>query len=332
MKNNLKVNGTFKEYISKFKRKIKFPMNKSKDPIEIIESKSEGIKGESIQTKIYNWLSKLSLDERRQICTIFNKWLIDIIPKMYELYKSHNDVTFEPTDEMLDFFEENDNSFNSFDKKYLLSNDEVNSSVHKKLNEFNSIKNNKKKSIYDEYDYKKYFIFSHKNESEQKCSDADKLRRKMEIDFLNNIKFTSSVEDAMIVSDELLIDIEHFIKLSKFFSNNSCFKDWLDTFSNENGIFNYYLPTWMVKNKSNLTLCQIIYGFIEQSIIINYEYFFYTNRIYQSFHYKKIIRLIEEINSIEKQLNEKTYNINNIFSNSIKFYNKGDFLKRKINP
>ena len=83
MKNNLEVNGTFKEYVSKFKRKIKFPMNKSKDPIEIIESKSEGIKGESIQTKIYNWLSKLSLDERRQICTIFNKWLIDIIPKMY---------------------------------------------------------------------------------------------------------------------------------------------------------------------------------------------------------------------------------------------------------
>ena len=74
MKNNLKVNGAFKEYISKFKRKIKFPMNKSKDPIEIIESKSEGIKGESIQTKIYNWLSKLSLDERRQICTIFNRY------------------------------------------------------------------------------------------------------------------------------------------------------------------------------------------------------------------------------------------------------------------
>ena len=317
MKNNLKVNGTFKEYLSKFKRKIKFPMDNSKDPIEIIEPKSEGIKGEPIQSKIFNWLSKLSLDERRQICTIFNKLLIDTIPKMYGTYKRHNDVTFEPNDKMLEFFEENDNSFNSFFKKYLPLNEEVNSSVHKELKEFNSSINNTKNSINDVYDYNKYFVYSLKNESEQECSDADKLRKKMEIDFLNNIKFISSVEDAIIISDELLNDIDHFIKLCKFFSNNNCFKDWLDTFSNENGICNYYLPTWMVKNKSNLTFCQIISGFIEQSIIINYEYFFYTNKIYQSLHYNKIIRLIEEINSIEKQLNEKTYDINNIFSNSI---------------
>ena len=47
-------------------------------------------------------------------------------------------------------------------------------------------------------------------------------------------------------------------------------------------------------NNENLTLFQLIIGYIEQQIILNYEYYYYSKKIYENSYSKIIISLYEE--------------------------------------
>ena len=274
-------------------------------------------KGEIIQSKVLEWLSQLSPENKIKICTIQCKWLIEILYQMYLLFQRDNRITFEPSDEMLFFF----NEFNSLDSLNLLiydkisSLDEIDSNNNEKEEE--EINSNEKKNKEENDDiifYKKYFVSSKKKENK----NEEKIQ--YEKDFLQYIKIISLNDDqidTITISVDLLSDMDKFKRCFKFFSNDYYFKDWLLPLKNKKGIYNFMLPSWMHKKNISFSFCQIIIGFLEQHILLNYEYFYYTNKIYDLSYHKNIINIYEENNILEVKLKNKSELIDKIFSSKI---------------
>ena len=261
--------------------------------------------GNSLQVKIFYWFSKLNLPQKKNICAIYNKWLTDILPQMYDLYQKDNNITFKPTEELSEVFIDNAYSLHSYDLLNNLkstSNDVVNSSKNKECKEFDSSLNKNEKEKEEVFLYKKFFVYDSKDESEKKA-DIDN-------EFLRNLLFISSDDNAILISDEILSNFKKFKEMFLYFSKDKCFKGWIFPYY-KNGILNIHLPAWIRETKSNLTLCQIIVSFFEISIMLNYEYYFYTNRFYQSSICDVLLKLDEEIYDIKNQL-IKNYYVDNI--------------------
>ena len=321
------LSDTSKQEHQKFAKNLKkeilksLPKEKSNTYSESYTLKIEN-NGEEIQYQVLNWFSKLTQEDKIKVCTIQNKWLINILCQMYLLFIKDNKIAFEPSNEMICFFKsklektENYAASNSLNSLNLLnynnfsSNDEINYSNEKEGKEDSNAVN----EIEGEEDfYKTYFIYT---KTKKVIEDSD---INMEEDFLKYIKLLSLEKDefdTITIGLELLSDVEQFKRYFKFFTNDNYFKDWIYPF-NKNGIENFYLPNWM--SKTNLTFCQIIIGFLEQQILLNYEYFYYTNKIYEVSYNQKIINIYKEIENIEKYLNDN-FNFNyfdDIFSKTI---------------
>ena len=283
------------------------PKNKTKEYFQILQAEKNK-KGDIIQEKLLNWFSKLSIDERKSICTMKSKLLAEIFLQLYLLYKDNNSIGFKPTEEISMLFQnyEEQKDFNRENIELSLNNNIINQNGNKEgnLNEYIKDPN-------DFYYYKKYFTYYNRKESKE-----DYKKTSIENELLKNLKIISSDKGIITLTEELLSDFEKFKKIFKYITNDNCFKDWLLPIKNYT---NYYfkLPFWISKIKSPLTLFQIIISFFEQQILVYYEYFFYTNRIYQSSNQNNIIELYKEINNIVSQLNNESSYLNNIFSENI---------------
>ena len=270
------------------------------------------INGDDIRTSVLNWFSKMTQEDKIKICTIHCKWFIEEFYKMYILFQANKDILFDPNEEMLIFFKNNQEdskisqnsllSFNLLNFNDISSNDETKFSKRKVGKENSSIKEDSiiiNSSI-------TYFRCS-KKENNEKCPEKISL----EEEFLKQIKIISLNEDeldTLTISLELLSNVEQFKKYFKFFTNDNYFKNWIYPFENKEGIKNFFLPIWMSKN--SLNLCQIIIGFLEQHILLNYEYFYYNNKIYELAINDKIIKFNKEINDVQGELTNKFSNIN----------------------
>ena len=285
------------------------PKNKAKEYFEIFLAE-EHKKEEIIQEKVLNWFSKLGIDERKIICSIKSKWLTTLFPQLYSIYKDNNTIVFQPTEETEMLFQnfEDNNNIKREDYNIFSSNEKCDKNGNNEtiLNEYIKDPN-------DLFYYKKYFIYYNKIESKK---DKEKDINALEIEFLNSIKIISSDQYTITLSEELLSDFDKFKKIFKYITNNSCFKDWLLP-KQYYRCYNFKLPLWISKIKSNLTLFQIIICFFEQQILLYYEYFFYTNRIYQSPNQNNIIEIYKEINNIIGQLNKESSYLNNILTENI---------------
>ena len=270
------------------------------------------INGDEIRTSVLNWFSIMSQEDKIKICTIHSKWLIEEFYKMNILFQANQCILFEPNEEMLNFFKNNREdskinqnsllSFNLLNFNEISSNDETQFSKRKVEKENSSIKEDStiiNSSI-------TYFRCS-KKENNERCPETINL----EEEFLKQIKLISLNEDelgTLTISLELLSNVEQFKKYFKFFTNDNYFKNWIYPFENKEGIKNFFLPIWMSKN--SLNLCQIIIGFLEQHILLNYEYFYYNNKIYELTNNDKIIKFNREINDVQSELTNKFSNIN----------------------
>ena len=265
------------------KKKKKFEENASKEHSQFNPAMKEN--KELIQKKVLNFISKLSLKERMKLFTLSNKWLVEVLIQLFSLYENNNKITFELSDEMAAFigkenkcwkcgheFHENEYNLNSYysteslDSKYIPSFDEC-SQQNDYFNENESIET-------DAFSYKLYFKISDSIEEKE-----DKNRLKMESDFLKYIKIVKPY-NIITLDKELLLDFEKLKKFFEYFTKSNCFKDWIMPIENEQGK-NFNLPEWLHKINS-LTFFQILITFFEQHILLNYEYFFYTDRIYQT--------------------------------------------------
>ena len=122
----------------------------------------------------------------------------------------------------------------------------------------------------------------------EKANRNESIEKEFLEKFLNII---SSDINIITLNEEILSDSEKFKKCFKSLTNDKYFSDLLFPVDKQSKMF--ILPSWMSDNE-NLTFCQIILGFFEQNIILNYEYFYFKDKIYPYMdHY--VIKIYEEI-------------------------------------
>ena len=269
-----------------------------------IENKNiKEIKGEELKNKVLNWLfNDLNEEERKKICVIQSKMLINILIQLYLLFqKGNNKVEFEPIDDIKIFF--NESTFNSFE---LFS-----SMDDKKEGKENS---EKKFDVNELYYYKNYFN-SYLSKKEETTNEEEDFIKFIKIISLNDYEFNT-----IIISTELISDIEKFKKYFKICTNDNYFEDWLLPFENKNGELNFTMPVWMCRHfEKNLkfSLGQIIFGFFERQILLNYEYFYYTKKIYKLSYFKDITKLYEDNKTLENLILNDLVTFKQFFSKKI---------------
>jgi len=298
----LKEFHTFFDNFSKEERKSKNfeHKNKSKDFYEIMKANSEN-KKQIIQEKVFNWFSKLSLEEKKKICTISDPWLIKISSQLLFLYKiENNNIVLTPTWEMDIFLEDEIECLNNLlhnCNDYPPNGDNYYYSCKK---EFGGCESESENLI-------NYFNYKEREKS------IEEKQKEIEEEFVMNICFATSNDVLITFSEKFLANFEKFKTFFKFFSNCNCFTDWLIPKAKDK--FKYFLlPSWVSKNKSNLSPFQVIAAYFEQRILLNYEYFIYTNRIYQTLYDEKIDEIYNEINSTVGQLCDDKKYFEEIFS------------------
>ena len=299
-----------------FAKDLMVEMNKSTQR-EIFSDYSLKSKDNLYQMKILSWFSNLTNEEKIKVCTIKSKWLVEALYQMYLLFKKDNKIAFEPSDEMLIFLrnERDSNDCNGLDSSnsFNLLDNEPSS------NEKEGKENIPRTQIINENDADSslYFKPCENNEINGNSKDSDDFQN-MENNFLNHINILSSNDsdefDIVAIDLKLLSDVEFFKRCFKLFTNDNYFKDWIVAFENQKGIKNFYLPAWMGK-KCNLKFgfCEIIVAFLEQNILLNYEYYYFTNKIYEVSYNKKDISYYAKINL--DNTNNKLINIFNYLFN-----------------
>ena len=217
-----------------------------------------------------------------KLFTISNKWLVEILIQLFSLYENNNKIIFELNFEMEELIKKN-NKYGSYFPKNHIS-------------------------------YEQCFKICNLEEEENKSKNISDQMKKMEADFLKYIKIVKPY-DIITFDEEVLLDIEKLKKLFYIFTDYNCFSDWIFPIENEKKIKNFNLPEWISKLDS-LTFFQIITIFFEQHILLNYEYYFYTKTIYESYNHSKLEEVYNEINSVNQLSNEYHF-IDKIFSENI---------------
>ena len=262
------------------------------------------IKGEELKSKVLNWLFvELNEEERKKICVIQSQMLINILIQIYLLFQEgNNKVELEPIDDIKIFFNES-TSLNSF--KLFSSMDD------KKEGEENS---EKKINVDCLYYYQKYFRSYLLKKEENKNEEEDFIK------FIKVISLNDDEFNTIMISNDLISDIEKFKKYFKICTNDNYFEDWLWPFENKNGELNFTMPVWMCKHfEKNLkfSLGQIIFGFFERQILLNYEYFFYAKTIYKLSYFKDITKLYEDNKTLENLLLNDLITFNKFISKAV---------------
>ena len=307
----LKAHQSYEKYTNNSKSKITF-INEN---VFLYNKKDQKMQN---QIDILHWLGTLNQDERLSLFSLKNKWLMNIFSQMLFIYYKMGNYSYKPMSEMCIFF---------YNQKNFSSKEEMSSSLlsflyerlkEKKI-EFNSSTpplpllppDTKKKSLekndetfyqYDELNLLNNY-FAIKEIVNENYIHSEK--RKMEKKFIENIRVIFDENDncdIITFTKDFIMNVENIKKFLEFFSGNNYFKDWLIPINVQN-LYNFVLPTWMHQNKE-LSLCQIILGYFEQKIIINYEYYYYTKKLYELNFDKKISDLYKENQVLEKFMYE----------------------------
>ena len=260
------------------------------------------------QEDILKWFENLTEYQKIKICTIKNKWLVNILIQLYLNYKTYDPCYFKPTLEMEDLFQAQKNfSHGGEDSKY-------------GLNDFD---NYQKKFDHKGYNcFEIFFSTQYPNNNYKRFSKEESEKKEKEKKFITKIKLISldeNIVDTLTLSKDILINSKEIKELLKFFSKDKCFQDWLLPIK-INNIYNFVLPNWM-HNNPNLTFFEIIIGYIEQQILLNYEYFYYSKKFYEYSYNNTIIGLYEENKKLVSFIKE-----NYSFHNNNDDFNKKEFI------
>ena len=259
--------------------------------LEESKSKKTQKKDKDLPSKVWSWFDNLPFEQKLKICTIKNKWVLKILIQLYFIHLMGNKTTFEP----------------SYDMKVLFT-----TYPNYPLLYFNSNNKDKKKYMgYNEDDYYDLYFTMNKAEFNMRkknntTNEENEYRNKL----LNSIIFLSledeDILDSVSLNEDLLKDTKTLKQIMNFFSNKECFKEWLTPINYYN-YNNFCYPLWM-HNKKELSLCQIITGFFEQQILVAYEYFFYSKKIYFFPKIELILNMIKENENLENFFMNKNKN------------------------
>ena len=261
------------------------------------------------QEDILKWFENLTEYQKIKICTIKNKWLVNILIQLYLIYKTYDPCYFKPIMEMEDLFQTQKNfSHIGEDSKY----------------GYNDIDNYNKRNFFpqDFNFYENFFTTQYLNNNYNRFNKEESEKKEKEKKFINKIKLISldeNIVDTLTLSKDLLVNSKEIKELLKYFSKDKCFQDWLLPIK-VNDIYNFVLPNWMHNNK-NLTFFEIIIGYIEQQILLNYEFFYYSKKLYEYSYNNTIIGLYEENKKLVSFVKE-----NYSFHNNNDDFNKKEFI------
>ena len=188
-----------------------------------------------------------------------------------------------------------------------------NISFNQGINEDNSKNNNKDNEneyLCDELNSYNYFFESNE------IIDSNYIKsekREYETSFIENVRVLCSEKDnfdTITFKKEFIMNIDTIKKYMDFFSGENYFRDWIIPINAKN-VYNFVLPYWM-HNNNELSLCQLIIGFFEQKILVNYEYYYYTKKTYELMCHKQISELYKENQELEKYItNNYSFNKEN---------------------
>ena len=267
---------------------------KNDDNNNIIESNSpDKNKVNQNQLKIWSWFENLSLEQKIKICTIKNKWLVKIIIQLYFIYVIDNKSTFNPTNDMDILFSNQKNYQN------------IGGFLYKNIQIIPNYNNRKNYIGYNEDDYCKLYFNIKETDFSRIKKNTNEEQIQLEKKLLENIILLSIEDDSLdtiSLSIDLLKDTKNLKKILSFFSDKKFLKDWLTPFNYSN-YYNFTYPGWMHSN-NKLTLCKILSGIFEQQILLLYEYFFYSKKIYEFPGIHSIIDIYKENNNLEKFLKD----------------------------
>ena len=261
--------------------------SKAKSSYEKKSEESKSIPKKIIPSNVWQWLENLPLDQKIQICTIKNKWLIKILIQLSYIHFFDQKTKFEPINEM----------------NILFSNSKNLAILNQNLMMFQNNQNLKKKFGYNENDYYNIYFAMKKTEYIKKKSANTIVEEKsFENKFFNNILFLSLEDeyylDSISLREDLLKDIKELKQIMNYFSNKECFKEPLEPikYSYENCSY-FYFPTWL--HKQDLSFCEIITGIFEQQILLSYEYYLYSKKIYFFENSEIILDIYKENKNLE---------------------------------
>ena len=269
------------------------------------------------QVDILNWFNSLPEEEKLSILTIKNKWLVNIFRQLFFIYYKMGNYSYKPISDMSFFFEDQKNYLsreqkdNSFKSLFDLL-ESKNIKFNQNIKAENSKKNNNEEN---EYLYDDLNLYSNFFESKE-IIDNDYLKsekREYETKFIENIRVICSEKDnfdTITFKKEFIMNIDMIKKNMEYFSGENFFRDWIIPVNAKN-IYNFVLPYWMHDNHE-LSLCQLIIGYFEQKILVNYEYNFYTKKNYEFSYNKQISELYKENQELVKFIqNNYSYNKSN---------------------
>ena len=295
----LKVQNSFEKYNNNSKSKITF----TNDNVFLCNSKNQKKQN---QIDILNWLNSLSSEDRLSIFSIKNKWLANIFIQMCYIYYKMGNYSYKPKSDMCVFFSEQkifslkeDNTFSP--SGYL-------SDIGSKKNKNSKTLNNENENQYDEMNLvNKFFDIKEINDNNYIHSEKREKEKKL-IDYIRIISSSNNTYETITFTKEFITNIDLIKKFLDYFSGNNYFQYWLVPINLKN-IYNFVMPYWM-KN-IELSLCQIIMGYFEQRIVVNYEYFYYSKKLYELSFDKQISGLYKENQELEKfMINNYSFNGN----------------------
>ena len=250
--------------------------------------------------KILNWFENLSTNQRIKICTIKNQWLVNIFIQLYLINQSIDTCVFKPINDMKIFFNEQENSDPSF---HSLNNFLSFKNKEEDYEQNNCKNNNDYIGYVDDLNFYENFFSLPNQDNDYNYnyfSKEENKRRDVEKNFIDKIKITSlgknNINNTLTLSKDILENCEKIKFFLNYFSEQNYFNDWLLPIKMNNHYYNFILPKWM--HRKNLSLCKIIIGYIEQQIILSYEYYFYSKKIFEYSYQNQIISLYEENNKL----------------------------------
>ena len=301
----LKAHQTYEKYKSNGKSKITF-VNEN---VFLYNEKDQKLQN---QIDILNWLNKLTQEERLSLFSLKNKWLINIFSQMFYIYYKMGNYSYKPTLDMCVFFNNQKNYLSKEENSNILFG-YLKNILEKKNIELSDIslitnpKEEKNKKVLEniEPEFDELNLLSNFFEINE-VSDENYIhseKRKMEKKFIDNIRVICDQNDnydTLTFTKDFIMNIENIKKLFSFFAGDNFFQDWLIPINYKN-IYNFVLPSWIHTNKE-LNLCQIILAFLEQKILVNYEYYYYTKKLNELCFDKKISEIYKDNQELEKYI------------------------------
>ena len=304
----IKAHQSFEKYKNNSQSKLAF----YNDTVYLLNQKQS-------QLDVIAWLNTLPEEKKLTLFSIKNKWLTNIFMQLFFIHYKIGNYNYKPLKEMNIFFD---------DQKKYLSKDESNiyyNSLFEILEsrnipyksgliEDNSNNNDNEETDFSFDELNLYTSFFESKEiADNNNNHKNNEKKKFENKLMENIRVISSEKDnfdTITFNKNFIMNNDNVKKFLEHFSNNNYFKDWIIPIRFKN-VYNFVLPYWM-HNIQELSLCQLIMGFFEQKILVNYEYYYYTKQYHEYSFDKQISELYNENIKLEKYiLKNYSFNKNN---------------------